>query len=213
MPLRETKKVNASPQSEMKVIREIDFLKWHYTAVPDDLSPWFSRTVAKVWRMSYQIFWDHSGWERIAKDGSESVIVLISKKRDRCSCENLQRINLVSISGKLLLSIILGELSGARELCALENAAIFQRGGDRTPLLYGEILNICSLFLSIVQFCNAVHHRRAYQGNPLFFLITVRMSGAEFVSFATIYSSLPREVVFVEVAFYACFSSTLWSSW
>ncbi|CAH8543079.1 unnamed protein product [Dicrocoelium dendriticum] len=121
--------VHLDPPSRSEVEHEIKLLKLNKAAGPDDLPPALFKfgkpalvddlheLLVKLWEQ-----------ETVPTDWSRSVIVPIFKEGSRSECGSHRGISLISITSKLLASIILHRLTGTRESQIREEQAGFRRG-------------------------------------------------------------------------------------
>ncbi|CAH8442995.1 unnamed protein product [Dicrocoelium dendriticum] len=121
--------VLSDPPSRSEVKREIGLLKLNKAAGPNDLPPALfkfggSALVEALHELLVKL-WEH---QTVPTDWSRSVIVPIFKGGSRSECGNHGGISLISIASKLLASIILHRLTGARESQIREGQAGFRRG-------------------------------------------------------------------------------------
>ncbi|CAH8459438.1 unnamed protein product [Dicrocoelium dendriticum] len=121
--------VPLDPPSRSEVEREIGLLKLTNPAGPDDLPPALFKFGGSALVDALHEFlvklWEQ---ETVPTDWSRSVIVPIFKGGSHSECGNHRGISLISIASKLLASIILHRLTGARESQIREEQAGFRRG-------------------------------------------------------------------------------------
>ncbi|CAH8493178.1 unnamed protein product [Dicrocoelium dendriticum] len=121
--------VPLDPPSCSEVEREIGLLKLNKAAGPEDLPPaLFKFRAAALVDALHEVLVKLWAQETNPTDWSRSVIVSILKGDLRSECGNHRGISLVSIASKLLASIILHTLTGARETQIREEQAGFRRG-------------------------------------------------------------------------------------
>ncbi|CAH8460292.1 unnamed protein product [Heterobilharzia americana] len=116
--------IETGPPTLEEVEKAVDNLKRGRAAGPDGLPAEVYKDVGRVLlvRLTEVL---GSIWESntIPSDWSKSLIIPVFKKGEKSSCDNHRGISLTNIASKILGSIILRRLSGAREQQARENQA------------------------------------------------------------------------------------------